>query len=112
VRIPDALASSVIDVTPSGTACASAPPQCIANGGAGGACTIYRISPTIDGPCHVDVDFAMGGPRFSADARVVHNGGCCGGFVTDPPSASDIDVPVATDAGAGDSAVADAGGGG
>lgn len=102
VKVPDARAASVLDVATSGAACVAAKPTCAATNGAG-ACTSYRIAPTTSGPCHVDVDFSAGGPRFSADLRVVAVGGCCAGFVADPASAADVDVPD-DDAGARDAA--------
>ena len=119
LKVPDDRAKSVIDVAPSGAACAGVKPTCIENGASGG-CTVYRIGPVNAGGCHVDVDFSTQPARFSADAKVVANGGCCGGFVTDPPSAGDVEVPSAGDAGASvdaasavdSGAVADAGGGG
>jgi len=99
VRVPPERAPSVIDVTPSGTACPMSKPTCVE--GEASACLRWRVGPTASGFCHVDVDFAMGAPRFSADARVVPGSGCCGGLVTDPPSAADIDVPSASDGGVG-----------
>jgi hypothetical protein len=99
VRVPPERASSVIDVTPSGTACAQVKATCVE--GDTSACTRYRILPIASGFCQVDIDFAMGAPRFSADAHVVPGSGCCGGFVADPPSAGEIDVPSASDGGIG-----------
>ncbi len=106
VKVPDDRAAAVIGVMPSGAACTGVTPSCSEHGVSSGACTLYRIAPITSGACHVDIDFAAQGPRFSTDARVVASGGCCGGLVTDPPSASEVDVPSAGDAGV----VADAGG--
>jgi hypothetical protein len=99
VHVPDDRATQVIDVVATGAACAGVAATC-AQSGASGACTVYRIAPSATGGCHVDVDFAMGAARFSADARIVNGSGCCGGVVADPPSAQDIDIPSASDAGA------------
>jgi hypothetical protein len=103
VRVPAARAASVVDVLPSGPACAGAAVGCVARDSVAGACVDFAFRAVAAGACHVDVDFAAGAPRFSADVQMAAGDECCGGFYAQPLSGGDIDVPAET---------ADAGGAG
>jgi hypothetical protein len=97
VRVPSERAAAVVDVAASGPACDGVQATCAEQ--SGGACVRFALVGRAAGNCHVDVDFASGAPRFSADVKLVA-GGCCPGFYADPPSAGMIDVPsFAMDAG-------------
>jgi hypothetical protein len=96
VRVPPERASLVSSLALSGTACAGASATCETQGASG--CTTYAFRATAQGKCEVDVYFSAGPPTFHAEVTVLP-GGCCGGFYADPPSAADIDVPSASDAG-------------
>ena len=95
VRIPPDRAASVIDVVPSGPACAGARVSCAETPPGGGpGCVRFSIIAVASGNCHLDVDFSSGPGRFSADLRLAQ-GSCCHAFYADPPSAGEIDVPSA-----------------
>jgi hypothetical protein len=77
-------------VIPSGPACADAGVTCETPTSLG--CTAYRVVPTAEGDCHVDVYFS-GGTDDSDDVNIVEETGCCSGFYPDPPSAGQVDLP-------------------
>jgi hypothetical protein len=94
VNVPPERASAVIDVVPSGPACAGVTPTCAAMAPNGVGCVRYAIVATTAGNCHIDVDFSSGPSRFSADLRVAAVA-CCPGFYAQPTSAGEIEVPSA-----------------
>ena len=87
-------------VVPSGPACADAGVTCDTPAASGG-CATYRVLPTAEGDCHIDVYFSLG-MDDSDDVNIVQETGCCAGLYPDPPSAGQVELPppgVSIDAG-------------
>ena len=76
-------------VVPSGSACVAASVTCTSSG-VSGSCDAYRVVPSAEGTCQVDVIFG-GGTDDEQQVNIVHSAGCCSGFYADPPSAGDVD---------------------
>lgn len=93
LRVPEARAADVLDVTLSGAACANVHATCTSFADGGTGCTRYRISPNAVGYCDIDVDFRTGAPRFSATVKVAQVSSCCSGLYPDPISAGQVEVP-------------------
>jgi hypothetical protein len=99
VNVPEALASGVLSITPTGMACMGAAVS--PTPGAKVAATQFHIEPRQTGPCHLDILFTDG-TAFDDEVTVIETTGCCAGLRTDPPGAADIDVPPPLDGATGE----------